>query len=233
MQLDELLEILAFGELAGTANVDNATDQILPDKYPKVISYINRGLTQLHTLFLLKEDIVTVRHLANKTTYFLHSDFSDETGGLDPYISDSPFKPFNDNILMIEYMNDELGDPLVVNDYEDPLSYFTPGHITVEVNVINPETVFHVIYRANHDVLPSQPADPALVLVNIPRNFIDALCYFVASKAFASINSSDSRKASVLLHQLFMQEITLLKANGQGALNFNPLPEDVRKSGWL
>ena len=134
---------------------------------------------------------------------------------------------------MIEYMNDELGDPLVVNDYEDPLSYFTPGHITVEVNVINPETVFHVIYRANHDVLPSQPADPALVLVNIPRNFIDALCYFVASKAFASINSSDSRKASVLLHQLFMQEITLLKANGQGALNFNPLPEDVRKSGWL
>jgi hypothetical protein len=190
-------------------------------------------LAQLHTLFLLKEDIVTVRHLPNKTTYFLHSDFSDESGNANPYISDSPFKPFTDNILMIEYINDELGEPVVINDYEDPLSYFTPGHKNVEVNVVNPDTVFHVIYRANHDKLDLNPADPTLVRVEIPENFVDALCYYVASKAHASINSSDSRKASVLLHQQFMQEIALLKANGQGTLNFNPLPEDVRKRGWL
>lgn len=233
MKLDEFLEVLAHGEIAGTSIVDMDTALIPVEQYPKVISFINRGLLQLYTLFLLKEDIVTIRHLDNKTTYFIDSQFADTNGGPNPYIVDSVFKPYTDNLLMIEYINDELGDPVVINDYDDPLSYFTPGHKNVEVNLVNPNTVFHVIYRARHDKIALQPADTSLVDIVLPDNFIDALIYYVASKCYASTNSTDSRKISVALHQQFFAEISMLKATGQGTLNFNPLPEDVRKRGWL
>ena len=233
MQLDKFLDSLAYGELAGTAAIDEDTDLILAAKHAKIISFINRGLLQLYTLFLLKEDVVTVQHLMNKTTYLLHSDFADTVGNPDPYIVDSVYQPFTDNILMIEYINDELGEPVVINDYADDLSYFTPAFNTVEVNIINVETVFHVVYRAAHAVIPSAPADISAVSIEIPANFEDALIYYVCSKYFASVNSTDSRKVSVGFYQQFMAEIQMLKATGQGALNFNPLPNDVRKFGWL
>lgn len=233
MQLDKFFESLAHGELAGTAAIDEDNDLLLDVKHAKIISFINRGLLQLYTLFLLKEDVVTVRHLANQTTYKLDSKFADTVGNPNPYIVDSVYKPFTDNILMIEYINDELGEPVVVNDYEDDFSYFTPAFNVVEVNLINIETVFHVVYRASHDVIPSVPADISLVSIEIPPNFEDALIYYVVSKYFASVNSTDSRKVSVLFYQQFMAEIQMLKATGQGALNFNPLPGNVRKFGWL
>lgn len=233
MQLDKFFETLAYGELGSSSAIDEDTELLLVTKHPKIISYVNRGLTKLYTMFLLKEDVVTVRHLVNKTTYMIHSDFADTVGGIDPYIVDSIFKPFTDNMLMIEYVNDELGEAVVLNDFEDDLSYFTPAFNVVEVNIINPETVFHVVYRAKHEEIVSNPADITKVLVDIPANFEDALAYFVASKYFASINSTDSRKISVSLYQQFMGEVAMLKATGQGAINFNPLPSDVRKSGWL
>ena len=80
MTLDDLFSDLAFGELNGTGMVGIDGGVIPLAKYPQVISYVNMGLTQLHTIFLLKENYVTCRELLGQTEYLLHSKHGDAAG---------------------------------------------------------------------------------------------------------------------------------------------------------
>ena len=237
MTLDDLFNDLAYGELAGTGIVGIDGGVIPLAKYPQVITYVNTGLTQLHTIFLLKENYVSCRQILGQTDYLLHSKHGDAAGvnGFSKHIMDTVSFPFTDDILMIEYLTDEVGDLIVLNDDTITWPYFTSGHKQITVDTVDEDTIFHVIYRANHAVVPLATTDLTAVEIDIPANFRHALELFVASKAFASINSTDARKRSVVLYQEFLAQVKMLKELNQGTMGY---PSDhtnstTRVKGWL
>ena len=58
MRLSDIFDALGSGELANLHLVENNT--IIPDKLPIVLNAINLALTDLHTKFLLKRELVKI-----------------------------------------------------------------------------------------------------------------------------------------------------------------------------
>lgn len=234
MNVAQLLEVLADGELSGTALVNENTGLIKPEKQAKVIGLINRGLTQLHTAFLLREQIVTVQHMSGVLTYDLNSKHSAYSGTHDyKYILDSEFVPFTDNVIEIEFIKDEVGRDITINEDSDEFSYYTPGVNKVQVDTVDPTTVFHVIYKANHAMIDRNLSDLTSVNIELPDSFLDALCLYVASKQYSSINSTDSRKTGMELYQLYVAQVQLLKSMNAGIRTGGVLSTDKRAQGWV
>jgi len=235
MKLSELFEILQYSEMAGTGVLGLKNDDGIPvAKYPQVISYVNRGLTQLHTEFLLKEAILTIQHIEGRTDYPIDIKYAVSDPAVeDKYILDTVDTPYIEDLIKIEYMVDEVGDIIVMNDADDPLSYFTPGFKTIQVAAVNVETVFHVAYRARHAIIPMDTTDLTTVEIGIPDNFIDALIYYVASKAYATVNSTDSRQASIAQYQYYLVAVKMLKDLNMGTNGYSVINRKGSNNGWV
>jgi hypothetical protein len=134
MLLSEFKEYLAYGELS-QLNVGN----LLEDEthFPRMISAINLGLTELYKRFPVKLVELTIQLQNWKTEYVIHSSYAESnmpTGGNPDnyYIKDSIYYPFKDDLVMIEAIFNEDGEEIPLNDENAKYSLFTSGH-----NVIN------------------------------------------------------------------------------------------------
>ena len=67
MRLSDIFDALGSGELANLHLVENNT--IIPDKLPIVLNAINLALTDLHTKFLLKRELVKINIEPTIETY--------------------------------------------------------------------------------------------------------------------------------------------------------------------
>ena len=67
MRLSDIFDALGSGELANLHLVENNT--IIPDKLPIVLNAINLALTDLHTKFLLKRELVRINIEPTIDTY--------------------------------------------------------------------------------------------------------------------------------------------------------------------
>ena len=77
MRLSDIFDALGSGELANLHLVENNT--IIPDKLPIVLNAINLALTDLHTKFLLKRELVKISIEPTIETYKItNGDFKSE-----------------------------------------------------------------------------------------------------------------------------------------------------------
>ena len=67
MRLSDIFDALGSGELANLHLVEN--NKIIPDKLPIVLNAINLALTDLHTKFLLKRELVKINIEPTIETY--------------------------------------------------------------------------------------------------------------------------------------------------------------------
>lgn len=67
MRLSDIFDALGSGELANLHLVEN--NKIIPDKLPIVLNAINLALTDLHTKFLLKRELVRINIEPTIETY--------------------------------------------------------------------------------------------------------------------------------------------------------------------
>ena len=67
MRLSDIFDALGSGELANLHLVENNT--IIPDKLPIVLNAINLALTDLHTKFLLKRELIKINIEPTIETY--------------------------------------------------------------------------------------------------------------------------------------------------------------------
>lgn len=193
MILQECLDKLARGKLS---NLSICTGGRLKEEhYQKVIDAINEGLTRLHTVLPLKEKNLILEMTESRTEYPLTSEHSlrKETGDIydsyDLYIRDTDFYPFEDDIINIIEVWDDLDRKLPINDPDNPLSVFTPEHNTLNVNFTIDGRVLNVIYKANHKHLTLENLNS---IIDIPVNLEGALLSFVAYLIHEDINTQEA-----------------------------------------
>ena len=140
MILQECLDKLARGKLSNLAICTGG--KVKDEHRQKVIDAINEALNRLHTILPLKEKSLIIEMTESRTEYPLTSEHSlrRETGSIydsyDLYIRDTDFFPFEDDILNIIEVWDDLDRKRPINDPENPLSVFTPEHNTLNVNFL-------------------------------------------------------------------------------------------------
>jgi len=192
MLLSELFQKLSFSTLSNLVIGGEGSGVIKPTYYPRLLSVITEGLTDLHTRFPLREKEVTLQLFDEVAHYFFRREHSISAGtDYYRYIQDTPFEPFVNDILRVEQIFDEVGCELLLNDESECCSLFTPSFDSLLVTHPSKDTILRVSYRANHPAIPLTVTDPSTVEVSIPDSHTRALCLYVAGAIYSSMNGQE------------------------------------------
>lgn len=203
MTLKEIFDQLSYGELSQISMGGSGNTGINKSNWERVLASVNLGLTELHKRFLLREGRIDILLQTGKTTYMMDKKYAvanRESVGVVKYLQDSFEEPFQNDLLKIERVYDELGNELGLNQGGDQDSLLrtscrTPSYNTL---VLPPElkgSKVTVVYRANHPIILKEQGFFALqdVEVALPYSHLEALLLYVASRIMNPIGVSGSQ----------------------------------------
>lgn len=203
MKLQEIFDQLTHGELS-QLNIGGADGGgIQESDYPRMVDYVNLGLTALFKRFTLKEGVLTLIPVPNVDRYVLQSGFvvgnrkSRETLR---YLEENELDPFKDDLLKVMEIKLDTGKELPIDMRGNPYSVtcLSTTLIQVPMDIVNkvpglPDELktdkFKITYRANHPKIkiPLGLFDPARVEVQLPDAYLEALLLFIAARAHSPL----------------------------------------------
>ena len=207
--LKDIFEQLTYGELSNLAvgNLVSDDPESAPDPkdYARIMAHINLGLKALYTRFWLSSKEVIIQLYDHIQIYTLDRKYA-VTNNLSmekwKYIIDSVYEPFLDDVLKIEQVFDEGGRGLFLNDLTEPWSVFTPAYNQVRITYPMWCNSLVVHYRASHPTLKYEPGmDPASIEVLLPEAMLEPLLFYVAHRAFGSLNVDQNAESNNYLQK--------------------------------
>jgi len=139
-----------------------------------IIGFINLGMLELYKRFPLRteEAIITLRN--GKSAYKLD--------GTDDAVS--MYTDSVTNLLVITNCFDEQGDPVTINDENDPLGIMTPTYNMIQVPSINDGEILTVHYQAAPDFYTSVTDN-----LDLPPQLLEALLHYIGYRGHSSISA--------------------------------------------
>lgn len=238
MNLGKFLGSLTKTTLRNVNLGGNDQDGPTTFNYPELVYFINDGLTNLYQEFYFLSDEIYLQLFDNIQIYDLHSDFAvSNTASTEPlkWIIDTAEKPFEDRILLIESVYNELGEELPLNDETDEASIYTPSPTSIQVVNPSSENALTVIYKKAHDALTYSEETHETSLeqkITLPLAAIQALKYYVAYAATETHPREEVQKQSLLFLQKFDAEVSRIRDKGVFVPNRTPNTK-LEKNGWL
>jgi hypothetical protein len=254
MKLKTIFDQLTYGEFSQLSIGGQEPGVIKECNWERVLSHVTLGLTALHKRFFLKEGRLVVALQAGKESYRLHSDFSIHSTAVaeaSRYLQDSADERFADDILKIERVltdgdaTEDEKQELALNDKNDRYSLSTPSSLVLRVP---PEMVtdgaelpehlvsetLEVVYRADHAKIlwPITNWDPASQEVDLPVTHLEALLYFVASRAHNPVGMSNEFHMGNSYFAKYENECLLLE-NSNLTVDQNSQNDRLRANGWV
>jgi hypothetical protein len=191
MLLSDLFKTLTYGELSQLSFGGVEDSGIQEEDYPRIISHIQLGLTELYKRFPLRIEEIIIQQEDHIQTYYLEPQFAQtNTESTEPYkyIMDSEYQPFKNNVLKIERVFNEQGEELFTNDDAEYWSVHTPTYNSIQVPYPEKENAMSVEYRANHPKIIIGPTgeDTLNQEINISGSHLEALLYYVGARVYAT-----------------------------------------------
>jgi len=195
MLLNDLYNMLAYGELSNHHMASAGDGTLLLAKRPQIVHFANEALTRLYTKFVLKEKSCIVELQEGNTLYRLLPEYS--TTGFDnsvvdaPYIRDTVNEPFLDDVLKVLAVYTNYGGQRPLNDSNNCWSVNTPTVKTLQVNMVRSNEVLAVTYQAKHVILDGTNQE-----IELPSPLHGALTAFIAYKVYFNMNTPESQTVS-------------------------------------
>ena len=234
MRLSKIFEHLTHNTLANLAIGSNDTGEVSPDNYPKLITLINACMIDLYTRFALRTRDITIQLSDGKNIYPLHTDFAESnlTSIETKYILDgTTVYKFNNDIISIDEVYNEVGGRVPLNDLHSEFSVFTPSPSVLQVPYANRENILAVVYRALPDEIDNGVIAPSQEEVDLPYHFIDAMTSFIAWKLYTPIDGPENPKGRI--HQgNYLAAVQLIERTNTG-IEDNFTNQRFEDNGWL
>lgn len=198
MKLDTLFNALTFGELSQhKLGGKNASGLMAEADYPKILSHLNLGMTDLHIKFALIRKELLLRQFAGLSTYILSSDNAISSGAAVPYIEDSVLDPFLNDVAKVYAAVDEDDLPVAVNDSNDDDSIYTlvDNEIYIKEPVAGTPLIIKYQGIPAKIVIPAE-TDLSTIDVAIPNTLQEALQCFIAARVYSTSAGGESNKQS-------------------------------------
>lgn len=134
------------------------------EQFPAIINALNLELTQLYSRYPVLEKDVAFRRFPEISMYHLTRRYcrsNDESKELYKYILDTRDNPFLGDVLKIENAYTESGQHIVLNDNNNPRSWFTPSFDTIQIpNTTDIDTRIAIIgYKAKPEHIDPNTTD--------------------------------------------------------------------------
>lgn len=240
MELNTIFTQLQHGELTQTV-VSDASGEISPEHYPKLIAHINLGITALYKRFLLWEKSIHVELQDHITTYQLHKDFARTSLSTQPikYLIDTDTDKFGDSkILQVLNIYSELGEEFILNPAGDisnvmkdeRLLAATPSQTTLQIPYPTSGSTILVEYRAAPLDIPGDTIDLSYE-VNLPDILLEALLAYIGDRYF-STNTPQNKEAIIYPNKFekacsLVDTFSLVEHNQITQVNY------FEENGWL
>lgn len=248
MKLQDIFDQLATGEFSQMSIGGSAAGVIEESNWPRVINHINLGLIDLYKRFNLKEGRIKLLLQPGVTTYAIKSAYAVHNRGSREsvrYLEDSEAQPFKDDIQKIEKVLTDSGFELGLNDSSDPYSVFTPSafvlrvpEIIVDGSVDIPDQLntgnLMLVYRASHPRIVQGVGyfDPARVEIELPDSHLEALLFYIASRANNPVGMTNEFHAGNSYYAKYLASCQALKDVNlhvdQGSQNTR-----LQRNGWV
>jgi hypothetical protein len=173
MTLQEIFDLLTFGELAQLSIGGGEAGIIDDSNMAKVLPHINLGMTALYKRFKLKESSLVLPLVSGQLIYPLTQP----------------------DVMKIERIISPTGIEISLNDPDDPQGCSTTSDRTLVISSYLTEIAKYesltVIYRANHPKLMAEDGyvDVDTLTIELPDSYIEPLLYFVAARLLSSTGS--------------------------------------------
>jgi len=234
MRLSKIFEHLTHNTLANLSIGNDDIGEVSLDKYPKLITLVNAAMIDLYTRFALRTRDITVQLFDGKNIYPLTTDFAESnTESIETkYILDgTTVYKFNNDIISIDEIYNEIGGRVPLNDLNNNYSVMTPSPSVLQVPYANRENILAVIYRALPDDIDTGLLDPSEEEVEIPYHFLEALTSFVAWKMYTPIDGVENPKG--MIHQgNYLNAIKMIEQTNTG-IEDNFTNQRFEVNGWL
>lgn len=206
MKLDKFLKDLALSELSATSAVDDDLVSFHETGLEKVMTYLNEGLTQLHTKFVLSQKELIIKTKVPYVEYYLRPEFAVSNPALVPYkyIDDTSTDKFDGGLLKILEVTNSYGHEMYINDLEQPYSLFTPTFDCLQITNIHDEPYFFVIYQADHNELYTTDLDKQTVV--LPPFLELALKYYITGKYLSNMLGQDNQTQAAQYMGMYEQK---------------------------
>lgn len=224
MNVTELFRRLSYGELSNIALGSVGAGSIKEEDRPRVISYVNDGLLDLYSRFVLKENDLILQLSDFITNYHFLKRFAvsntDPTDGDTLYIQDHTGDPFTEDLIKVLQVTDAVGCQLKLNDADDPCSFFTPQPNVLQVPRPVQDQIVGVVYQAKHDTIAYDDMDAC---IEVPLVLEPALRAYIASKVYQHMNGQEnSAKAA--------EYLTLYEAKCTGVVEMDLVNSSISNS---
>lgn len=191
MDFREFTQRLALGELRNTSAVNEIDPSELNEHHRMmVMQHLNLGLTNLYSKFILSEKEILLRTKLSITHYYLRKEFARTNSTVVPYkyIDDTACGPYEEDLIKILRVYNEMGEELYIDDIEQHESLFTPQFDCLQITGVHLGSMFSVIYQARHPVMIG--TDPCQE-IKLPFFLEEAIQAYVASKVLSHMNGPE------------------------------------------
>lgn len=225
MIVKDIFDMLATGELSAHSWFDSG--ELDSTRYKKVTLMVQLGLLDLYSRFPLKTNQLTLVMDECIAKYVLSSKNATGTNP-DGYIYDGLVDKFEDDVIQILHITDEIGRDLLINSEETYLDIVISGINTLIIdNPIHGDALF-VTYRASHSRLVDEHSE-----IELPYPLVQALLNYVGYKMYSgSTDAASTAKANMFYSQY---ELVCSQQQMYGNVNeYNDSPSlAFELGGWV
>lgn len=228
MNIDDIFSDLQYGELSKHGMF---ADTLSENDKERLITHINIALTALYTRFPLLTRELTLVQIGGRTAYVLskeHAVTNTTDVGYDKYIIDTPTAPFNNDLVKIVEVYDELGNEIAMNDWTACPVVVTPAYNIIEIPQVVDTNALFVIYQAKHPVVSLQNKE-----IHLPEQFRPALLAYIAHRVY----SGGTAQEHINLSNMMLQKYELVCAQNReyGTDNSYDGDKNIRPclGGWV
>ena len=147
------------------------------------------------------------------------------------YIRDSEFNPFEEDIIYITDVYNEVGEKVPLNVQSRDDSVYTPQYNVVQIPEANGENSIAVVYRADHKPFDLRVQFPQDVEIDIPSTLIIPLTLYVSYLANAAIGTPETTALSQAKQAEY--ELACLDLEMRGTIRQDDYEFNIGDAGWV
>lgn len=237
MRLQEIFDQLVYGELAQfSVNLGTSVHgAVSPDNYPKVVASVRMAVMEMYKEFRLSIEVVDVMMISNVTMYKLHSDYSirnTDTSIPYKYIYDTANEPFEDNLLVIDRVFDEVGDELNLNNDQAKFSLYTPKFNTLQIPDPIEGSIVRVLIAKGHSYISGATTiDPTTIEIEIPESCLEPLLFYIAGRMLMGAGNLNGTNDANIMMAKYQQSKLRIKELGLYQQD-NTFNLKLERNGW-
>jgi hypothetical protein len=191
----EIFDLLASGELSNIKLSKTSTGALSEAEYVKVVGHLNLGVLELHKRFVLLKDELRLHACPANKRYYLRPERVSSIQNMNSrtYIEQTDYNRQAINIVKVIEIYNDIGEPLSMNDriqipYINEISFDT-----LDISKLKSNQIFDIVFQSFPDsIVVDEDFDPAEYNLNIPRNIIEPLLYYIAARTYKPMGTNES-----------------------------------------